>query len=92
MRINPFKRCIQHPHVMSAMLKTGTDKIHNGFGNGDCILVDLSRNLYAVSDATERFPWGSRTLLARLANLFILHDGLSTSISCPPHVFLSAQK
>ena len=21
MRVNPFKRCIQHPHVMSAMLK-----------------------------------------------------------------------
>ncbi|MFH0995018.1 MAG: hypothetical protein V1844_05910 [Pseudomonadota bacterium] len=62
---------------MSAMLKTGTDKIHNGFGNGDCILADLGRNLYAVSDATERFPWGSRILLARLADLFILHDGLS---------------
>lgn len=77
MKVNPSKRCIQCPHVMSAMIKTGTDKIDNGFGNGDCILADLGRNLYAISDATERFPWGARTLLARLANLFIFHNDLN---------------
>jgi hypothetical protein len=60
MKANPSKRCIQCSHVMSAMIKTGTDKIYNGFGNGDCILADLGRNFYAVSDATERFPWGPR--------------------------------
>jgi hypothetical protein len=76
MKVNPSKRSIQCPDVMSAMLKTGTDKIYNGFGNGDCILADLGRNLYAVSDATERFPWGSRTLLSRLDSLFIFHDDL----------------
>jgi hypothetical protein len=77
LKANPSTRCIQCSHVMSAMLKTGTDKIHNGFGNGDCILADLGRNLYAVSDATERFPWGSRSLLARLATQFLFHDGLN---------------
>ena len=77
MKANLSTRCIQYAHTMSAMVKTGTDKIHNGFGNGDCILADLGRNLFAVSDATERFPWGSRNLLARLANLYIFHDGLN---------------
>jgi hypothetical protein len=46
---------MQGLHVISAMLKTGADKIHNDLGNGNCIMADFARNLYAVSDAPEYF-------------------------------------
>lgn len=60
---------VRQKGALSAFLVTGTDKIENGFGNGDCLLIDLSRFLFAVSDGSERHPNASRILLEGLAGV-----------------------
>jgi hypothetical protein len=60
---------------LSALLLTGSDKVENGFGNGDCLLIDFSRFLFAVSDGSERHPNASLILLERLV------DGLADALS-----------
>ena len=64
--LHPANRSIKIPGILSACLITGTDKIRSGFGNGDCLLIDLNRNIFAVADASERHPEASRLLLKRL--------------------------
>lgn len=51
---------------MSACLITGTEKVRCGYGNGDCLLLDFRRGVYAVADATERFSSSSNYILQRL--------------------------
>ncbi|MBP7736038.1 MAG: hypothetical protein KA369_08725 [Spirochaetes bacterium] len=48
-------------------ISTGTEKIRSGYGNGDCLYFDFDHMVFAVADATERFPWASRDLLNRLS-------------------------
>lgn len=67
--INPSKRAVRMEDTIGAALYTGTDKIRNGFGNGDCLLLDYGSGVFAVADAAERFPEASRTLLMRMAVL-----------------------
>lgn len=65
--LNPFQRSLCIPGKLGACLVTGTDKVRSGYGNGDCLLLDVCNAVFAVADATERFPQASRILLERLA-------------------------
>ncbi|MCB2149180.1 MAG: hypothetical protein KQI81_22050 [Deltaproteobacteria bacterium] len=65
--LNPFKRSFMLPGKLGACLITGTEKIRCGYGNGDCLLLDLRHRIFAVADASERFPQASRLLLEGLA-------------------------
>jgi len=65
--INPAGRAVIKRHRLGACVVTGTDKIRSGFGNGDCLLLDFKNLVFAVSDATERFPAASSSFLARFA-------------------------
>ncbi len=64
--LNPFKRSIMLPGKLGACLVTGTEKVRCGYGNGDCLLLDLRHRIFAVADASERFPQASRLLLEGL--------------------------
>ncbi len=61
-----FLRAFRAGSGAAGMLKTGSDKLNNGYGNGDCLLVDTGRRLFALADASERYPRASRLLLARM--------------------------
>jgi len=54
--------------AFAMMLITGTDKVRSGYGNGDSILADIPHYVFAVADATERFPHASRLLLSNIVN------------------------
>lgn len=54
--------------AFAMMLITGTDKMRSGYGNGDSILADIDHYVFAVADATERFPHASRVLLSNIVN------------------------
>jgi hypothetical protein len=61
---------IRRLHVagaLGAVLWTGADKTRDGYANGDSLLVDVARRVFAVADAGERFPAASARLLERLA-------------------------
>jgi len=68
-KLNIYKRSVYLEDQFCACLKTGTDKVRNGFGNGDCILLDLEHGIFAVADGTERYPQASRSLLKRFINM-----------------------
>ncbi len=65
--INPAKRILKMPGAVCGGIATGTDKIRNGYGNGDCLYFDFEHRVFAVADGSERFPWASRNLLNRLS-------------------------
>ncbi|MBP7586164.1 MAG: hypothetical protein KBA61_19130, partial [Spirochaetes bacterium] len=67
MMINAAARMISMEGRAGAFLATGTDKVRSGYGNGDCLYFDFENMVFAVADATERFPWASRDLLNRLS-------------------------
>jgi len=73
--INRAKRAVIKPRQLGACIVTGTDKIRSGFGNGDCLMLDFKNLVFAVSDATERFPAASYGLLSRLADR-LARDGV----------------
>ncbi|MEJ5362464.1 MAG: hypothetical protein WHV26_10420 [Spirochaetota bacterium] len=54
--------------AFAMLLITGTDKVRSGYGNGDSLLVDFEHRVFAVADATERFPHASRLLLSNIVN------------------------
>jgi len=78
--INPAKRMVKQKGSLSALVITGSDKVENGFGNGDCLLLDFSRLIFAVSDGSERYPQASRILLERFAEVLSEQD-ISPDIS-----------
>lgn len=49
-----------------ALIVTGRDKIKSGYGNGDCLLLNLKESFFALSDSTERHSRASSDLLGRL--------------------------
>jgi hypothetical protein len=65
--INEARRALRAPRRFSACLFTGTDKLRRGYGNGDCLLLDLTTGFFAVADASDRWPSASSDLLKRLA-------------------------
>ena len=78
--INVPKRMVRQKGALSALLVTGSDKVESGFGNGDCLLLDFSRLIFAVSDGSERYTRASRVLLERFAGILSEHD-ISPDIS-----------
>ncbi len=64
--MNVSRRWVMAQGVMGACLVTGSDKVTSGFGNGDCVLIDLNNHVFAVADGTERHTRSSRLLLERL--------------------------
>ena len=79
--INTSKRIIKIENALSSFLLTGTDKIRNGYGNGDCVLIDFNNRLFAVSDATERHPSASRQILGRLRKHLSENDVIPDNIN-----------
>ncbi len=65
----PSKRAVRAPDALAASLVPGAGRVENRQGNGDCLLLDFSRLLFAVCDGSDRFPAASRAFLARLAGL-----------------------
>jgi hypothetical protein len=65
--VNRAKRAVIKPRELGACIVTGTEKIRSGFGNGDCLMLDFRNLVFAVSDATERYPAASFSLLSRFA-------------------------
>jgi hypothetical protein len=65
--INEARRALRAPQRLSACLFTGTDKLRRGYGNGDCLLLDLVNGFFAVADGSDRWPSASSDLLKRLA-------------------------
>ena len=66
--INPSRRILRIQGAVCGGISTGTEKIRSGYGNGDCLYFDFDHLVFAVADATERFPWASRDLLNRLSD------------------------
>lgn len=64
--INPSRRTFRFRDQACGLIRTGTEKIRNGFGNGDCIMLDFKHRVFAAADGSERAPWASRDLLKRL--------------------------
>jgi hypothetical protein len=54
---------------------TGTEKARSGFGNGDCLMIDVTALVFAVADASERFPDASRKMLTRFRELISTEKG-----------------
>jgi len=67
--INASRRSLKMENYFSGFIATGTEKVRCGFGNGDCLLFDFGRRVFAAADGTERFPWASRELLVRYQHL-----------------------
>lgn len=63
--INAAARTLVKNEQACAFVITGSDKVASGYGNGDCLLLDFGRALFALSDSAERYPSASRDLLAR---------------------------
>jgi hypothetical protein len=76
--INPSKRILKMPGAVCGGISTGTDKIRNGYGNGDCLYFDFEHMVFAVADGSERFPWASRDLLNRLSESLSLSGSPDT--------------
>ena len=70
--INASRRTVKCGTAVCGSIITGTDKIRSGYGNGDCMYLDFDRGVFAIADATERFPWASRDLLNRLSETLSL--------------------
>jgi hypothetical protein len=66
--INPARRILKMPGAVCGGIRTGTDKIRSGYGNGDCLFFDFEHLVFAVADGSERFPGASRDLLSRLSD------------------------
>jgi len=72
------RRAVKAPGALAACLVSGAGRVENRQGNGDCLLLDFSRRVFAVSDGSDRFPAASRTFLSRLAGLLAGSDLPST--------------
>ncbi|MFH1983733.1 MAG: hypothetical protein ABIL58_17980 [Pseudomonadota bacterium] len=61
--VHPRDRMIWQPDMFLAGLAPGQSGADNGYGIGDCLLIDAQRGIYAVADASDRCPQASRALL-----------------------------
>ncbi len=81
-RINPFRRILKQRGALCGGIRTGTDQIRNGYGNGDCLYFDFGNLVFAAADGSERAPWSSRDLLQRLAESLALCGPPDTVSGC----------
>ncbi len=63
---NPRLRAVKIPGGLSACVAAASGKAESGHGNGDCLVLDLARSFFALSDASERHPRASREFLGRV--------------------------
>jgi len=77
--IDPFRRIARVEGTLSASIITGPDKVRSGFGNGDCVLLNFRKQVFAVADGTERYPEASSMLLRRLNDIINSSDRPLTS-------------
>ncbi len=75
--INALKRSVKMKNFFSGFIVTGTEKVRCGFGNGDCIMLDLEKRIFAAADGSERNPWASRDLLMRYQNNLSAEGGMT---------------
>jgi hypothetical protein len=64
---NPRMRSIRWQGIAGARIRPGTISSRDRSGMGDCILMDLRKGFFAVSDSPNRFPTASRRFLRKLA-------------------------
>jgi hypothetical protein len=64
---NPRNRSIRWSGIAGARIRPGTISSRDRSGMGDCILMDLRKGFFAVSDSSNRFPTASRRFLRKLA-------------------------
>lgn len=69
LEIAPHLRVFRMKNAFSGMVRTGMEKIVNGYGNGDCIMAAPGRGLFGIGDATDRFPGASREFLMRVVSM-----------------------
>jgi hypothetical protein len=77
--IHASRRMLKNGTAVCGSIVTGTDKVRSGYGNGDCLYFDFNRGVFAIADATERFPWASRDLLNRLSEILSLRGTPDTA-------------
>jgi hypothetical protein len=65
-QIHPEARIVVKEYEYGALLVTGRDKITCGYGNGDCLLLNMKHLFFALSDSNERYSRASRDILERL--------------------------
>jgi hypothetical protein len=63
---NPRSRSIRWCGIAGARIRPGTISSRDRSGMGDCVLMDLRKGLFAVSDSSNRFPTASRRFLRKL--------------------------
>lgn len=63
---NPRTRSIRWRGIAGGRIRPGTVSSRDRAGMGDCILMDLRKGFFAVSDSPSRFPTGSRRFLRKL--------------------------
>lgn len=63
---NPRSRSIRWAGIAGARIRPGTVSSRDRSGMGDCILMDLRKGFFAVSDSSNRFPTASRRFLRKL--------------------------
>ncbi len=64
---NPRSRSVRWSGIAGARIRPGTISSRDQSGMGDCILMDLRKGFFAVSDSSNRFPTASRRFLRKLA-------------------------
>lgn len=87
---NPRSRSIRWPGIAGGRVRAGTISSRDRTGMGDCILMDLRKGFYAVSDSSNRFPTASRRFMRKLANgwekLSWPHPGEILSLEAFDHI------
>ncbi len=63
---NPRSRSVRWAGFAGARIRPGTISSRDRTGMGDCILMDLRKGFFAVSDSSNRFPTASRRFLRKL--------------------------
>ncbi|MBU2549894.1 MAG: serine/threonine-protein phosphatase [Proteobacteria bacterium] len=72
---NFLKRSLRIPGLAGVRLRAGSFGPHNHSGLGDCVLIDLGKNFFAVSDSSDRDSTTSRKLLSEFATMLAGFSG-----------------
>ncbi len=65
---NPSSRSVRWSGIAGARIRAGTISSRDRAGMGDCVLMDLRKGFFAVSDSSNRFPTASRRFLRKLTH------------------------
>lgn len=65
--VNRYKRALRCPGILGARIQEGLTGSSASAGMGDCLLLDFSRDFFAVADGSERNPSASREFMKLFA-------------------------